>query len=183
MNEKRKLTAKDIAECAIFTALIIASAYISIPFYPVPLTFQTAVCVLCGILLGAKKGVAATLCYALIGVLGLPVFSGFKGGIASFLTPTFGYVLGFILSALSAGILSKNKILTYKKAVIVCMIASLACYFIGIIYFIFVWVYLYDGLNSLLVAIFSYNLIYLPKDLALCFLTALIYKKVLPLLK
>lgn len=182
MKEKTSaLTARDIAECAIFVALMIASAYLTIPLYPIPLTLQTAVCILCGLLLGAKKGAAAMLAYALIGVLGLPVFSGAKGGISSVLTPTFGYVIGFVFAALLAGILrEKNNKASYKRAFFASVLACALCYLSGIIYFVPIWINVYGGADTLIAAIFTYNVIYLPKDLLLCLLTSFVCVKVLP---
>ena len=72
-----KMLAVDIAECAIFAALMVAGAYISIPVPPplVPLTFQTVIAVLAGLLLGAKKGVISMAIYCFMGLIGIPEFS------------------------------------------------------------------------------------------------------------
>ena len=56
MKTKTKFLAVDIAECALFVVLMVAAAYIQIPFPLVPLTFQTVISVLAGLLLGWKKG-------------------------------------------------------------------------------------------------------------------------------
>ena len=105
-----------LAQCAIFVALMAAAAYIQIPFYPVPLTFQTVVCVLAGLLLGARNGALALTAYLVMGVLGLPVFSS-GGGFTYVLMPSFGYILGFVGAAFSAGlIVGKKKTLSPLSA-------------------------------------------------------------------
>ena len=78
----RKSITKDLVYIAIFVALMVVfTLYVSIPFYPVPLTFQTVICVLAGLLLGAVRGSIAMLVYVFMGfVLSLPVFAGGKGG-------------------------------------------------------------------------------------------------------
>ena len=84
------------------------SAKVKIPFYPVPMTMQTLVVLLLGILFGWKLGVATVLLYLFEGVIGLPVFAGTpeKGiGLIYFTGPTMGYLIGFIPAVFFAGFL------------------------------------------------------------------------------
>tara|TARA_B100000941_G_scaffold279964_1_gene245933 strand:- start:41 stop:592 length:552 start_codon:yes stop_codon:yes gene_type:complete len=86
--------------------LITLSAKIKIPFYPVPMTMQTFVVVMLGIVLGSKIGSATVLLYLLEGLFGLPVFSNSpeKGvGLIYFTGPTMGYLIGFLFAAYTAG--------------------------------------------------------------------------------
>ncbi|MEM7377738.1 MAG: biotin transporter BioY [Pseudomonadota bacterium] len=88
-----------------------ASAKISIPFWPVPLTMQTLVVLALGMAFGAKLGAATVLLYLAQGTAGLPVFSGTpeKGiGIAYMVGPTGGYLLGFVLAAGVVGFLAER---------------------------------------------------------------------------
>ena len=91
-----------LAQCAIFVALMIVSAYISIPTPFVPLTFQTVVAVLAGILLGPWYGSAAVAVYVLMGLIGFPVFAH-GGGFVYVVNLTFGYLIGFIPMAIICG--------------------------------------------------------------------------------
>lgn len=94
-----KLKTKDLALCALCAALIAVCAWISIPT-TVPFTLQTfAVFAALG-LLGGKRGTLAVAVYLLLGAVGVPVFSGFQGGIGALLGTTGGYLLGFLLAAL-----------------------------------------------------------------------------------
>ena len=90
---------------ALFTA---ALAQVTIPLWPVPITGQTLAVLLVGSTLGAIRGATALATYALVGVLGLPVFApnddgGHLTGMAALTAPSFGYILGFILSAALVG--------------------------------------------------------------------------------
>lgn len=95
--------AAELAKCAVFVVLMVVAAKISIPFYPVALTFQTVVAVLAGLLLGPKYGSAAMAVYVFIGLVGLPVFTS-GGGFVYVVQVTFGYTIGFIAAAFAAGL-------------------------------------------------------------------------------
>jgi biotin transport system substrate-specific component len=91
--------------------LVTISAKIKIPFYPVPMTMQTFVVMLVGITFGWKIGVATISLYLFEGIIGLPVFAGTpeKGiGLAYFVGPTMGYLVGFIFATFIAGYLNYN---------------------------------------------------------------------------
>lgn len=90
------------------TALIAVSAQISVPLWPVPVTGQTLAVLLVGASLGAWRGIVSTTLYMLLGLAGLPIFADFTGGPASVLTPSFGFVIGFIFSAALIGWLSER---------------------------------------------------------------------------
>lgn len=92
-------------------ALLILSAKIQIPFWPVPMTMQTLVVLLIGGFLGAKAGAATVALYLFEGGLGLPVFAGTpeRGiGIAYMYGPTGGYLIGFFVAALVVGGLAER---------------------------------------------------------------------------
>ncbi len=87
----------------LFAAAMAAAARLSIPFFPVPITLQTLVVLLSGALLGVHGGTAMAL-YLLLGLAGLPVFSG-GGGPQYVVSPTFGYLLAFPTAAAAVGLL------------------------------------------------------------------------------
>ena len=99
-----------IIKCVFFailgSILLAISSKIKIPFYPVPMTMQTLVVLLIGIVFGWKLGIATIALYLFEGIIGLPVFAGTpeKGvGLTYFTGPTMGYLLGFIPAAFFAG--------------------------------------------------------------------------------
>ena len=103
--------------------LLTISAKIKIPFYPVPMTMQTFVVLFLGISFGYKIGVTAVFLYLLEGIAGLPVFSNSpeKGiGIAYFVGPTMGYLIGFIFACFLAGYFkySSNHLINFLKILI-----------------------------------------------------------------
>ena len=105
---KNKDTSTKILISFLFTILIALSSKISVPFYPVPMTMQTFVVLLCGVILGPKFGFVTLSLYLFEGAIGLPVFQGTpeKGlGIMYLTGPTGGYLIGFIISAFIAGLL------------------------------------------------------------------------------
>ena len=94
------------------TILITISSKIKIPFYPVPMTMQTFIILLIGITLGYKVGLATVTLYLLEGIVGLPVFANSpeKGiGIAYFIGPTMGYLIGFLVAVYFAGLFKYDK--------------------------------------------------------------------------
>lgn len=94
-----RLAPRDLAYTALGAVLLAVCAWITVPA-PVPFTMQTFAlfCVL--ELLGGRRGTLAVLVYLLLGAVGLPVFSGFRGGLGALLGPTGGYLLGFVLTGL-----------------------------------------------------------------------------------
>jgi biotin transport system substrate-specific component len=92
-----------IAETASFTSLIALGAWVSIPFFPVPLTLQTLFAVMAGAVMG-RYGIYPTSLYVLMGALNIPVFHNGTAGIGVLLGPTGGYILGFIPGSLATGL-------------------------------------------------------------------------------
>jgi biotin transport system substrate-specific component len=114
LTQVRKLASLDAlssrpvrrAVAIVFFALLTAlSAYgeVRLPFTPVPITFQTLVVSLSGVLLGAYMGAAAQALYLLMGAIGAPVFSGGAAGFVHLMGPTGGYLLAFPLAAAVTG--------------------------------------------------------------------------------
>ena len=94
------------------TIILVISAKIKIPFYPVPMTMQTFVVLFLGMSFGYKIGLATVSLYLLEGILGFPVFSNSpeKGvGIVYFTGPTMGYLIGFLFATFLAGYFNFNK--------------------------------------------------------------------------
>lgn len=90
---------KRICMIGIFAALMAVCAWITIPG-PVPFTLQTFAVFLAILSLGGRDGFISILVYILLGAVGLPVFSGFRGGVGVLLASSGGYLVGFLLAAL-----------------------------------------------------------------------------------
>ena len=109
------LTTKTLSKMAVCVAIICISAYISFPVTAVPFTCLTLAMLLSAFLSTPKETLIIMIVYTLIGAIGLPVFSGFTGGLGKLAGPTGGYLIGFIFLALIAGLFvdkfPKNRIL------------------------------------------------------------------------
>ncbi len=100
--------ARLLSYSATFLALIAAGSWISIPFFPVPLTLQTFFVLLAGMTMGRRAVVPVAL-YLFLGALGLPIFHNGSAGVGILLGPTGGYALGFLPAALIAGLAYERK--------------------------------------------------------------------------
>jgi biotin transport system substrate-specific component len=95
----------EVGLAAAFTAAIVAGAHLKmpLPFTPIPLTLQTLVVLLAGGLLGARLGFVATTGFLLVGLLAPGALAG-----PSFLGPTGGYIVGFVLAAVIMGMATRR---------------------------------------------------------------------------
>ena len=110
-NLKEVSLVKNLFLAILGTILLALSAKIKIPFWPVPMTMQTFVILLLGIVYGWKLGLFTVLLYLFEGIIGIPVFAGTpeKGiGLVYFTGPTMGYLIGFLAAVFLTGILSFN---------------------------------------------------------------------------
>lgn len=132
-NSKSSIIARDIALIVLFSILTGLAANIKIEIGAVPITMQTLVVLLSGALLGSKKGALAQITYLCYGLAGLGWFSH-GGGLAYILSPTFGYILGFILTAYLAGLIKERNINNPAIIFSVLLIANLALYLPGLLW-------------------------------------------------
>lgn len=133
MNEK-KLQLRSMIYAAMLGALTAIGAYIIIPFPIVPITLQTLFVYIAGGLLGGYLGALSQIIYLLIGIIGLPVFSGGKAGFGILIGPTGGYLIGFVIAAFIIGKLIKMKEPSGFLWVIFSMIiGTLIIYLFGVI--------------------------------------------------
>lgn len=107
----KRLSVKNMILVGLFGALTAVGAWVTIPlpFTPVPVTLQVFLVLLSGAVLGAYFGALSQIVYVLLGAVGLPVFSGAKGGIGVLFGPTGGYLLGFVIGAYFVGLLIQAK--------------------------------------------------------------------------
>lgn len=98
-----RLNTKTMVLTALMAAVICVLSPLSIPIGPVPISLQILAILIAVYLLGMKYGTLSYLIYLLIGLLGVPVFSGFQGGPQKLAGPTGGYLIGMILTAVVAG--------------------------------------------------------------------------------
>ena len=124
---------------ALMAAVIAVCSWISIPVGSVPVTLQTFAVAVCGILLGMKKGTLAVVVYILLGVVGLPVFSFFTGGIGAIMGATGGYIAGFVFIPLAGGFFCEKFGDKFILNFIGTAVGLLLCYTAGTLWYVFVY--------------------------------------------
>lgn len=123
------LNIRTMVRCALFAALLAVCGWISIPIPPVAVTLQTFGVLLTLGILGGKRGTASILLYLAMGMLGLPVFAGFRGGAGVLLDATGGFLWGFAAGCL---VYRAAERLGTLPAMILC---QLSCYLFGCLWF------------------------------------------------
>lgn len=104
MAGKRSFTTVNMVMMALFAAVTCVLAPLAVPIGPVPISLTNLVIYISLYVLGWKQGTITYIVYLLLGLAGLPVFSGFEGGIGKFAGPTGGHLAGFILMSVICGI-------------------------------------------------------------------------------
>ncbi len=167
-----------VVRVAVFVVLTSLGAFLKIPFFPVPLTLQTLFVILSGIILGPKLGALSQIIYITVGLSGIPVFAN-GGGISYILSPTFGYIIGFIPAAYTSGMLSKQLAFSpIINMILAATIGTTLIYLSGLPYLYIVMKYII-GKNLTLYHTLLYGcLVFLPGDAAKIIASALIGSKV-----
>lgn len=158
---------------------MIAGAYISLPTPIVPITFQPFFSVLAGSILGARLAAMAIGAYIAIGLAGVPVFAGFTGGLGKVLTPTFGFILGFLAAAIAAGSIVGKQKASFVRAAAASAAGIAAIYMIGVPYMYFA-VKLVTGKDVTFAAVCASMVPFLAKDMVLSLAASGIALRVIP---
>lgn len=174
----RKLRTLDLTLAAMFVALMAIGANISTiaPFLHVggvPITLQTFFAILAGAILGSRVGSIAMVVYMLVGLVGVPVFADFTGGLTTIIKPTFGFIVSYILAAYIIGkLVEKNKSL--PVFIIASLIGMAVNYLLGTNWMYFAYKFWAGAPEG-----FSYKMAWLwmvaplPKDLILSVLAGI----------
>lgn len=128
----------DMAYIGIFTVLIAICSWISIPM-EIPFTLQTFAVFLSVAVLGGKRGTLSVVVYVLLGAIGVPVFSGFTGGIGVILRNTGGYIIGFIFTALAMWLIESLFGRKLWVQAVSMVIGLIICYAFGTAWFMLVY--------------------------------------------
>ncbi|MFC8304703.1 biotin transporter BioY [Specibacter sp. NPDC057265] len=160
---RSRWSAMDLSLIAVFAALMAASIAvpgINVGPLGVAITLQTLVVALCGLVLGWGRGSAAVGLYVLLGLVGLPIFSGFRAGPAVLASPSAGYIIGFIFAAAVVGLLATLAVRTrWRTAALfaAAMAGTVVVHISGILGFM--------AKGMALQAAVAADLIYLPGDI------------------
>jgi biotin transport system substrate-specific component len=117
---------------SLMAALIAVGAYLHIPLGPVPIVLQNLFVLLAALLLGGRWALIAMGIYLLVGAIGIPVFAGGKGGLAHFMGPTGGYLIGFAVCAFITGFISERANGSLAVNTLAVIVGSLLVYACGV---------------------------------------------------
>jgi biotin transport system substrate-specific component len=167
------MDSRRLALIALFAALTAVSAFIRIPLWPVPITMQTFFVILSGLVLGASGGAMSQTIYILVGLMGLPVFSG-GGGPSYLMNPSMGYLIGFILAPVAVGLSARHRALTWKTVLAASLLGSLMIYIVGVPYLAGYLHFVLQKPEAVGMAVKTGLLLFLPGDILKCVALTLI---------
>ncbi len=157
-------SARELTKIAVLTALMLVSPFFKIPLVPVPMTLQSFVAILAGLMLGPKGAIVPAI-YLLMGFCGVPVFAN-GGGIAYLLQPTCGFTFGFVLAAYLAGLISRTKgECGYIRLILACSVATVALYVCGIAYTLLIQIVYMGKTVNFMTILTAYWLVFIPSDI------------------
>jgi biotin transporter BioY len=134
IENKSLILLKDILLVLSFTLLTAVSAKLRIEIGPIPITGQTFAVLLSGALLGSKRGALSQIFYLLGGLTGIPWFAR-GGGIAYLISPTFGYIGGFVLAAFVVGFLCERGFdRKIESAILAMLVGNILLYLPGLLW-------------------------------------------------
>ncbi len=172
-QSKSKLTILAMGQIAVCAALLCVSAWITIPipFLSVPFTMQVLMVIMVSLLLKPTYALIAQVLYTLLGIIGLPVFSGYNSGFGAILSPTGGFIIGFIFASFFVSLL-KGKL--ESKFCLVRYI--LVAIFIGIpcIYIPGIAVYMIYTQADIWTAIVALTSVFILVDIAKCIIASVV---------
>lgn len=172
---------RQIAAAAMGAALIAVCSWLSVPSV-VPFTLQTFAVCLVAALFGWRLGLWTAAVYLLMGTVGLPVFAGFKGGAASLLGPTGGYLIGFLFTAFIVGLAADRLGRTLPVLIVSMALGIAVCYAFGTAWFVLVYTRT-GGVITLGAALAMCVIPYLIPDALKIALASILARRLHPLLR
>lgn len=124
----------NLAQVALFAAVISIIAPLAIPLGPVPISLGTLGVYLSILLIGKKKSLAAVGLYLLLGFVGLPVFANYSSGPEVLLGPSGGYLIGYLLIVLVSSLVIRDNNQSRIKTFLALGLGTVFCYFLGTLY-------------------------------------------------
>ncbi len=177
-----KIRPKDMALVALLAGCTAVGAFFRIPLGPAPISLQTFFTMLAGCLLGARLGALSQALYIVTGLLGVPVFTS-GAGPSYILSPTFGFLLGFVLCAWVVGTYMKYRPPVMKNFIVATLAGSLCIYALGIPWLYFILTRISGVEITLWGAFKSGCLVFLPGDGLKILAVSWLASRVVPRLK
>lgn len=166
---------RELTQNAISLALLIICSQISFNLGPVPFTLQTLAVLFISFNLKPIQAFAVTSLYTMIGLVGFPVFANWSGGIQTALSPTFGFILGFIIASVVAShFIHRHSQRTWQHYFIAATVTTVIIYGVGMAYFAGI-MYFYKGANMPFAQILALTMLpFIPGDIAKAFIAILV---------
>lgn len=133
----KKSTVFNMTSCALMAALMCVLCPVSVPIGPIPISLSILVILLTVYVLGTWRALVSYTVYLLLGAVGMPVFSGFQGGLAKLAGPTGGYLAGFWLMILVAGIIMEKGKRNLQVTILGMLVGVAIDYAVGTAWFVF----------------------------------------------
>ena len=168
--KQKKISVSEMALIAVMAAVtcIMGPLSIPIPFSVVPISLTNLAVYLAIYVLGCRRGTLSYLVYLLLGLVGVPVFSGFSGGVGKLFGPTGGYLLGFIFMALICGWAIDHFSCKLVPSFIGMLLGTVVCYAFGT-----AWL-AYQANLTFMAALAAGVLPFIPGDLAKMVIAAVV---------
>lgn len=177
MNKSSTERIRNMVFCALFAALSAVLSQISIPVGAVPITFTHISIFVASGLLGAKYGTVSQCVFVLLGAAGVPVFSGFAGGIGVILGPTGGFIAGYIGCAFITGFIADR----FGRSVIP-VIWAIAAGWIVTYFFGILWI-MYLTNTGFIASLSAYMIPFLPGDIVKTIISVILINRLYPVIK
>lgn len=167
-----------------FAALTSIGAFISIPIGPVPITLQLLFVLLASMLLDYKTAILSQIVYVFIGLVGFPIFAGGHGGLNSIFSPSFGFLLGYIVcSFVVSKLYGKFKCNSFLYVLTLCIIGVFIVYLCGVPYMYLILTKVNGTSLTFISTLKTGCFIFIPGDIIKILISTLLIIKLKPITK
>ena len=135
--KNQKITTYQMAVTAVMAAVLCVLGPLTVPIGAIPISLANLVICLTAWLLGAKFAALSVAIYLVIGLVGIPVFSGYGAGLAKLAGPTGGYLVGYLLLAFIGGLFIEKSNGQPVVSALGLVLGDAACYVLGTAWFVF----------------------------------------------
>ncbi len=177
------MSTKRLIRIALFTVLTAVGGFIKIPIGYVAFSLQTLFVIMAGLILGGRDGAFAQLAYAIIGLVGVPIFTQ-GGGFQYVFMPSFGYILGFIAGSFVTGaVMSRFKTINVWKIWLSGIAGLVPIYVIGMSYQVMILVLVNKIALAAALASLVSILLFWAIDIVMIFIVSLVYPRIMNMIK
>lgn len=148
MSTRKRFTTVELVTVPVFVALMAIGANVTsfLVIGGVPITLQALFAIMAGIILGSRLGALSMIVYLLVGLAGVPIFAKFSGGLSTLVSPTFGFLISFVIIAFITGlILEKSKEVNLNRVLVASYIGLAVTYLIGTHYMYYAFIYIAEA--------------------------------------